>query len=302
VSFAAEVKQELSGLDPARPGAAEQELRGLALGVRARVERGTAGMELRLPALRNPIVRKVVRLGRQLGVEAQVTPARGARELLFSVRLLRLPRLGRWLRQDAVLPRAGADRKALLRGFFLGCGSVNAPTHRYHLELVPPTLAWAEALARLLGEHGIHAGTTLRSRQPLLYVKDGDGVSATLSLCGASQAVMAFESARVVREVSAQIHRQLNFETANLDKTADSSTRQLLAIRRLAQSKRLLELSPALREMARLRLRHPELSLQELALRLSLSKSGSNHRLRRLMRMAESGSEAGASSAARRSR
>ncbi|MFZ0216508.1 MAG: DNA-binding protein WhiA [Candidatus Dormiibacterota bacterium] len=286
MSFASEVKSELAGLDPAQPAAGLQELRGLALGVRARV--GGEGSSLRLPALRNQIARKVVRLGRQLGVEPRIVPMRGAHELTFSVELPHVPRLGRWLRPDPPrLPTAATERKALLRGFFLGCGSVNGPTARYHLELVPPTLAWATALVELLGEHGIRAGVTDRARQPLVYVKDGDGVAAVLSLCGASRAVMAFESARVVREVSAQINRQLNFETANLDKTADSSSRQLAAIRRLRQSGRLSELSPALREMAELRLGYPELSLQELAGQLGLSKSGSNHRLRRLMRMAE---------------
>ncbi|MBO0703607.1 MAG: DNA-binding protein WhiA, partial [Candidatus Dormibacteraeota bacterium] len=228
------------------------------------------------------IARSAVKLGRRLGVEPRVASVPGATERSLVVQMPVTPRLARWLRPEPRLPAAQGDRRALLRGFFLGCGSVNAPSARYHLELVPPTAAWADALRQVLADHDIHAGVSTRARQPLLYVKDGDGVAAALSLLGASRAVMAFESARVVREVSAQINRQLNFETANLDKIAEGATRQLVAIRRLEASGRLAGLSPALRQMAVIRLAEPELSLEELALRLGLSKSGANHRLRRL--------------------
>ncbi|MGH7910152.1 MAG: DNA-binding protein WhiA [Candidatus Dormibacteraceae bacterium] len=286
MSFATEVKGELAAILPARDSGCLQELRGLALGSRAGIERGTPGRPraLRLAPLRNPIARTAVRLSRRLDLEPKLSSTAGATERTLTVHVLLSPRLAPWMRPDeARLPAAPGDRRALLRGFFLGCGSVNAPSARYHLELVPPTPAWAEALRGVLAEHGIHGGVTERARQPLLYVKDGDGVGGTLSLLGASRAVLTFESARVVREVSAQINRQLNFETANLDKIAEGATRQLVAIRRLARSGRLAELSPALREMAAIRLGDPELSLEELAARLGLSKSGSNHRLRRLL-------------------
>jgi DNA-binding transcriptional regulator WhiA len=285
MSFATEVKGELAGIVPARDSACLQELRGLALGCRATVVRGSDGRpaRVRLAALRNQIARTAMKLGRRLGAEARATPVPGATERTLAVELPLLARLARWLRPEPRLPAARGDRRALLRGFFLGCGSVNAPSARYHLELVPPTVAWAEALRQVLADHDIHAGVTERARQPLLYVKDGDGVSSTLSLLGASRAVMAFESARVVREMSAQINRQLNFETANLDKVAEGASRQVAAIRKLERSGRLARLTPALRQMARLRVAEPELSLEELSLRLGLSKSGGNHRLRRLM-------------------
>ena len=285
MSFATEVKGELAGIVPAHDSACLQELRGLALGSRATVLEGAdrSSPRLRLAPLRNQIARTAMKLARRLGAEARATPVPGATERTLAVELQLLPRLARWLRPEARLPAAPGDRRALLRGFFLGCGSVNAPSARYHLELVPPTLAWAEALRQVLADHDIHAGVTERAHQPLLYVKDGDGVSATLSLLGASRAVMAFESARVVREMSAQINRQLNFETANLEKLAEGASRQMVAIRTLERSGRLTQLTPALRQMAELRLREPELSLEELSARLGLSKSGGNHRLRRLV-------------------
>ncbi|MBO0707494.1 MAG: DNA-binding protein WhiA [Candidatus Dormibacteraeota bacterium] len=288
MSFATEVKGELAGIVPARDSACLQELRGLAVGSHAVVTGPKAGgsSRLRLAPLRNQIARTAVKLARRLGAEAKATPVPGATERTLAVEMPLLPRLARWLRPDPRLPATPGDRRALLRGFFLACGSVNAPSARYHLELVPPTPAWAEALRQVLADHDIHAGVSERAHQPLLYIKEGDGVAGTLSLLGASRAVMAFESARVVREVSAQINRQLNFETANLEKVAEGASRQVAAIRRLERSGRLAQLTPALRQMAATRLAEPELSLEELALRLELSKSGANHRLRRLMREA----------------
>src|SRR5205807_8663517 len=115
----------------------------------------------------------------------------------------------------------------------------------------------------------------------------GDGSGRALSLMGASRAVMEFENARVVREVSGQVNRRLNFETANIDKTIGSAMRQVAAIETLEKSSRLDMLPPALREIARARRAHPDLNLSELAARLKLSKSAVNHRLRRLMEFAE---------------
>ena len=236
------------------------------------------------PVLRNQVARKVVRLARLLGMQPRYQAMRHPKQLSFSVDVPLPASLGPAFEgPDHSVPDAGCDRKALLRGFFLGCGSVNAPSARYHLELVAPSEAWGGALARLLDRHEVRAGVTERGGHGLVYVKDGDGVVRTLSLMGASRAVMEFENARVVREVSAQVNRQLNFETANLDKAAGSSSRQLAAIRSLEEAGLLKPLTPALREMARVRLAYPELNLSELARRMRLSKSGINHRLRRLM-------------------
>jgi DNA-binding protein WhiA len=106
-------------------------------------------------------------------------------------------------------------------------------------------------------------------------------------MIGASRAVMEFEKVRVVREVSGQVNRRLNFETANIDKTIGSAMRQVSAIEKLERAGRLERLSPALKDMAQARRQNPELNLSELASRMKLSKSAINHRLRRLIEMAE---------------
>jgi DNA-binding protein WhiA len=124
----------------------------------------------------------------------------------------------------------------------------------------------------------------------VVYVKDGDGIVRLLSVMGANRAVMEFENVRVLREVSGEVNRRLNFETANIGKTIGSGMRQAAAIEQLEADGKLDRLPPALREMARWRSKHPELNLGELAGHMKLSKSAVNHRLRRLQQLAETSS------------
>ena len=180
----------------------------------------------------------------------------------------------------------------MLRGLFLGCGSVNAPSSRYHLEFVAPTESWANVISTMANEAGVPAGIMERGGQHVVYVKEGDGIVRLLSLMGASRAVMEFENVRVVRSVSGQVNRRLNFETANIGKAIGSGLRQAAAIERLESAGRLDSLPAALREMAKWRAAYPELNLAELADRMKLSKSAVNHRLRRLVEIAEGASAA----------
>ncbi len=295
ISFAAEVKSELAGLTPARPCCQLSELLGIFNASRGRIIRAGDGHAAYFPLLRNTAARKVVRLARLLGgIEAKYQATRSAKQMTFFVELP----LPRGFEQNFGLsatkgcPAASCDRKAMLRGLFIGCGSVNAPSARYHLEMVMPTMGWATVLANLLNEQGVRAGVMERAGHHVLYVKDGDGIVRMLSLMGASRAVIEFENVRVVREVSGQVNRRLNFETANIDKTISSAMRQMAAIDELERSGRLEELSAALREVAEARRGSPELNLAELAAGMHLSKSAVNHRLRRLVEIAEGGSPA----------
>ena len=268
------------------------ELLGIFFSSRGRLIKAGDQQAAYFPLLRNNAARKVIRLARILGgIEAKYQAVKSAKQMAFFIELP-LPRgMEEVFAQPAArsLPERACDRKAMLRGFFMGCGSVNAPSARYHLEMVVPTLGWATALLRLLHESEIRAGMMERSGHHVVYVKDGDGIVRSLSLMGASRAVMEFENVRVVREVSGQVNRRLNFETANIDKTIGSSMRQLAAIENLERSGHLERVSPALQEMARFRKANPELNLNELAEHMNLSKSAINHRLRRLVEIGEGG-------------
>jgi len=289
ISFSADVKNEMAGLLPARPCCQLSELLGIYFGSRGRLlNRGADGPAAYFSLLRNAVARKVVRLGRAVGhMEAKYQAVKTKKRMTFFIELTLPPGMQNAFKQPAVraVPEAACDRKALMRGLFLGCGSVNAPSSRYHLEFVAPTESWATAIKDLAAEADVRAGVMERGGQHVVYVKEGDGIVRLLSLMGASRAVMEFENVRVVRSVSGQVNRRLNFETANIGKAIGTGLRQVAAIERLEAAGRLESLPAALREMARWRTSYPELNLAELAERMKLSKSAVNHRLRRLLQV-----------------
>ena len=293
----------MAGLLPARPCCQLSELLGIYFGSRARLLRRPGdGRAAYFSLLRNAVARKVVRLGRAVGrMEAKYQAVKTKKRMTFFIELQLPSGLEAAFTQSAAvaMPDAACDRKAMLRGLFLGCGSVNAPSSRYHLEFVAPAESWATSIRKLMEDAGVMAGVSERAGQHVVYVKDGDGIVRLLSLMGASRAVMEFENVRVVRSVSGEVNRRLNFETANISKTVGSGLRQAAAIERLEAAGRLDKLPRALKEMARWRVANPELNLSELASRMKLSKSAVNHRLRRLLDLA--GADRSAPSEARRS-
>jgi cell division protein WhiA len=281
----------MAGLLPARPCCQRSELLGVYFGSRGRLLGNQSGRSAYFSLLRNAVARKVVRLGRAVGrMEAKYQAVKTRKRMSFFIELVLPNDLVPAFIQPPVqaVPDTDHDRKAMLRGLFLGCGSVNAPNTRYHLEFVAPTASWASAIARLLEGMSVKAGVMQRGGTSVVYVKDGDGIVRLLSIMGANRAVMEFENVRVVREVSGEVNRRLNFETANIGKTIGSGMRQAAAIERLEADGKIDRLPPALREMARWRVENPDLNLGELAGRMKLSKSAVNHRLRRLQELAQS--------------
>ncbi len=294
----------MAGLLPARPCCQLSELLGVYYGSRGRLLGSQRGRSAYFSLLRNAVARKVVRLGRAVArMDAKYQAVKTRKRMSFFIELALPNELVPKFSQSPVqaVPEAACDRKAMLRGLFLGCGSVNAPSSRYHLEFVAPTASWASAIAGLVEAAGVKAGTTQRGGQSVVYVKDGDGIVRLLSLMGANRAVIEFENVRVVREVSGEVNRRLNFETANIGKTIGSGLRQAAAIETLDAEGRLNGLPPALREMARWRRENPELNLGELAGRMKLSKSAVNHRLRRIQQLARSNGDSRPSKDERRS-
>jgi DNA-binding protein WhiA len=161
-------------------------------------------------------------------MDAKYQAVRTKKRMAFFIELALPPGITPAFTQAAaqVVPEATCDRKAMLRGLFLGCGSVNAPSSRYHLEFVAPSASWATAIGGMAESTGAKVGVMQRSGQHVVYVKEGDGIVRLLSWMGASRAVMEFENVRVVREVSGEVNRRLNFETANIGKTIGSGLRQ----------------------------------------------------------------------------
>lgn len=182
-------------------------------------------------------------------------------------------------------------KKALLRGAFLGSGSVNNPKRYYHLEIVSRTAPFSETLTSLLSDFDLSAKRSSRKERELVYLK-GPDVAGFLALIGANAGVLEVESARAEKDYRNYINRATNCEAANIGKTVDASVAQRTAIERIEDKIGVKSLPTPLYEAAMLRLNHPNATLSELADLADIGKSGMNHRLTRLMRIAKDLEEA----------
>ncbi len=210
--------------------------------------------------------------------KAQVTQLVKALELTADF----LPRL-------SILDNA-CCRASFLRGAFLGGGSVADPEKNYHLEFVTTNAELAELFVQLLASCGFIAGKTARKNHFVVYLKDSEAIAELLGWIGAGTTMMNFYNIKIERELRNRVNRQVNCDSANLTKTMDAAQKQLDAIRKIERVIGLEVLPPQLCEMAKARLENPELALKDLALVLSppIGKSGANHRLSKLMEIAES--------------
>ncbi|MBX6353080.1 MAG: DNA-binding protein WhiA [Thermoflavifilum sp.] len=186
--------------------------------------------------------------------------------------------------------RKSCCRRAWLRGAFLAAGSVNDPgSHSYHLEISAGSAALAAYLQRLMNAYDLRAKVIQRKRGHVVYLKEGEKIVEFLRVIGAHQALLRFEDVRILKGMRNQVNRLVNCETANLNKTIGAAVRQIEVIRYIDERIGLHNLPPHLREAAEMRLRYPEVNLQELTARLGhrVSKSGLNHRFRKLEEIAD---------------
>lgn len=178
-------------------------------------------------------------------------------------------------------------KRAIIRGAFLGGGSINNPSRTYHLEINLSTKDNMEFLEKILKQCNINC-KKLENKNSI-YLKDGEEISAIIALFGASSSVLKFEDIRVQKEMSGKVNRIVNCQTANLNKTLNASVEQIDAIRKLQQSNKFNNLDDNLKEIALLRLEYPDMSLVELGKKLKepLGKSGVNYRLKRIIKISE---------------
>ncbi|MCI8352539.1 MAG: DNA-binding protein WhiA [Clostridia bacterium] len=179
--------------------------------------------------------------------------------------------------------------KALVRGVFLGGGSLNNPNNKYHLEILFKSKVNAEYIYRVLKEFYIQTKILIRKKSFSIYIKEAEEISKFLALIGANKSVLNFEEIRVERDTRNNINRLVNCETANLNKTINASVTQIQAIRYLKEHKKFEELPENLKEIAEVRLKNPDASLVELGKMLQnpIGKSGVNHRLKKICEIAE---------------
>ncbi len=190
---------------------------------------------------------------------------------------------------DMFEPKKDCCIRAYLRGAFLAAGTVNDPAKSYHLEITCPGEEEAVHLISLMEQCGIEPKEMERKGAPVIYVKEGQQVRDLLTMMGAPVAMMNFENARILKGVRGNVNRRVNCETSNINKAVTAGMRQVKAIRALDEAGELDVLSDGLYDIAMARLTHPEATLEELGQLVTppVTKSGVNHRLRKLCELAE---------------
>lgn len=197
--------------------------------------------------------------------------------------------------------RANLDEESavapFLRGVFLCCGTVTNPQKEYHLEFSMPYENLCSDLCRLVSE------VTELTKEPriinrkgcfIAYIKDSEQISDFLAFIGAPMAAMSIMQEKIYKDIRNTANRKTNSEIANIHKTAQAAAFQIKAIEKIAHAKGLDFLQDDLKEVALLRIAHPELSLRDLGkqLKMPISRSGVNHRIQRIMEIAREIEEA----------
>lgn len=232
------------------------------------------------------LVRRKIRLRKNNVYLVRITESLRVRDVLTKLGLMCDGALVQELSDH--IKKSKCCRRAYLRGAFLASGSVSNPENSYHLEIFADYQQQADDLAALIETFGLKAKVTTRKNGFLVYVKDSEQIVEFLNVIGAHSALLNFENVRILKDIRNKINRLVNFETANVNKTVEAAVKQTEAIRILEELTGLEALEPPLRQLAQLRLQHPEASLQELGelLEPPLGKSGVNHRMRKLEKLA----------------
>lgn len=182
-------------------------------------------------------------------------------------------------------------RRSFLRGAFLAAGSVNSPEKsNYHLEIYTTHEELADQIAQLMREFNLPAKIADRGSGFIIYLKRAEKIVDFMSTIGATQSMLHFEDIRIMRDMRNSVNRLVNAETANMQKTAVAANRQVMQIELIRDKIGLTVLPDKLREIAELRLAHPDESLSELGELVQgkpISKSGVNHRMRKLTQLAQ---------------
>lgn len=176
-----------------------------------------------------------------------------------------------------------------VRGAFLAAGSVTNPKKGYHLEFVTYRYHLANDLKKLFEKLGFYPKIIVRNSNYVLYFKEKEVIADVLNLLGATKMFFRYHEIMLEKEIRNDLNRRQNFEQANLDKIVHAAVPQMLAIEKIMRQNRLDDLPESLKEIAKIRYEHADLSLKEIGemLKIPITKSGVNHRMRKIMEFAD---------------
>lgn len=181
-------------------------------------------------------------------------------------------------------------KRAYLQYTFLCNGYVSEPEKNYHLEFTNLSYDQAEDLKNLLAYFEIFANSIEKRNYFIVYIKDAEQIVNLLNIIQAHKALLDFENIRIVKNVRNNINRIVNCEAANLNKVISNSIKQEQDILFIKNKIGLSSLPKQLVQVANLRLKNPDASLKELGEMLDppISKSGVNHRMKKIKKIADS--------------
>lgn len=178
---------------------------------------------------------------------------------------------------------------AFVAGAFLSCGSVAEPIKEYHLEFVVPYFDLMNDLLNVLTSLGFNAKSTERKGTYVIYLKGSEDIEDLITFMGATMSSIDLMNVKIYKDVRNKANRIANCDAANIERTLKASEKQIEDIEYIMNTEGLESLTPELRNMAELRLENPDVSLKELGEMLDkpVGRSGANHRLKKLMEIAE---------------
>lgn len=180
------------------------------------------------------------------------------------------------------------EKKSIIRGAFLGSGTISEPRKAYHLEIYFKDEKSLSFCIKILTSYNVNV-KSIRQNKNILYIEEGESISNFLAFVGAKKSVLEFEDTRVVKEIRNNVNRQLNLENANLNKTILSSVKQINYIKLIKKKNKFNELTEKEKKLAEIRLKNPDASLEELKKMLgeNISKSGVSHRMKKIEELAK---------------
>ena len=123
---------------------------------------------------------------------------------------------------------------------------------------------------------------TLKRNKPLVYLRNSEDIMDIMVLIGSIQSFFKYEEMTMIKDLKNKTIREMNWEVANETKTLNTGNNQIKMIKYIDKEMGLSSLSSVLEEIAYVRLKNPESSLQELAEIIGISKSGVRNRFRRI--------------------
>lgn len=179
-------------------------------------------------------------------------------------------------------------RNAFLAGAFLSCATVSDPNKDYHLEFTVQYMNLSKSLITLLNEADLSPKYANRKGYHIVYFKDSEAIEDCLYLMGASSTMFEMMNIEIIKDFRNKANRTANCEAANIERTVKASYEHISAINKIKSKKGLDFLKSDLKEMAVLRIDNPDASLAELSQLSGLSRSGVNHRLKKIVEIANS--------------